>query len=42
MARELGRDAAWITRQLEDFRGLAAQYNLDRTEDLEVNKDPLS
>ncbi len=31
MARELGQDSAWIDRQLEDFRQLAAQYTLDRT-----------
>ncbi|MGA8530881.1 MAG: glycerol-3-phosphate dehydrogenase/oxidase [Acidobacteriaceae bacterium] len=31
MARELGHDSAWIDRQLEDFRQLAAQYTLGKT-----------
>lgn len=31
MARELGRDQAWIDRQLEGFRQLAAQYSLAKT-----------
>ncbi|HEX3987676.1 MAG TPA: glycerol-3-phosphate dehydrogenase/oxidase [Acidobacteriaceae bacterium] len=31
MAGELGRDSAWIARQLEDFHQLAAQYTLKRT-----------
>lgn len=33
MARELGRDSAWISRQMEDLRRLAAQYTLERTAD---------
>jgi len=33
MARELSRDPAWITHQLEDFRNLAAQYTLEETAD---------
>jgi len=33
MARELNRDPAWITHQLENFRNLAAQYTLEKTAD---------
>ena len=30
LARELGKDQAWVDRQVESFLGLAAQYHLER------------